>query len=66
MIKAFVTLPGYDDEVSVSDDNYEEDDNVQLTESSEELMEHIPDHIRCFLHSLQNAVKDGLEKTTST
>ena len=57
MIKAFVTLPGYEEETVE-----EEDEDLQHIEASP-LMDQLPAHIRCFLHTLQNAVKDGLQKT---
>lgn len=62
MIKAFVTIPGYEQEDSSSSDD--EDDTEDLdTVLTEGLMDYIPDHIKCFLHAMQNAIKEGLEKT---
>ena len=59
MIKAFVTLPGYEEEAVEEED--EEDEDLDHVEASP-LMNQLPSHARCFLHTLQNAVKDGLQK----
>lgn len=67
ILKAFVTLPGCSDDsnqATESDSESEdEEDTFDIPENGEKILELLPKHIRCFLHNLQNTVKDGLEET---
>ncbi len=58
--KAFLTLPGYEeDDKSDSEDDEEEEDHEAVSVSSEELL--FEPHA-CFAHTLQLVIKDGLKK----
>lgn len=63
MLKAFVTLPGYQENTQDNVDSEDEDNEVNTLEEDDNLMDYLPEHIRCFLHNVNNTVKDGLEKT---
>ena len=57
MLKAFVTLPGLDDvDINQDSESEEEDDTFNIPDNSEEFLELLPEHVRCFLHNSQNTV----------
>lgn len=63
MLKAFVTLPGMDDaDTNQDSESEEEDDTFNIPDNNEKFLELLPEHVRCFVHNLQNTVKDGLEE----
>ena len=62
ILKAFVKLPGA--EVERGDDSESDEDEDQdfyITVDSLEKFYHIPQHISCFIHTLQLVVQDGLK-----
>ena len=62
MLKAFVKLPGA--EVERGDDSESDEDEDQdfyIPVDSLEKFYHIPQHISCFIHTLQLVVQDGLK-----
>ena len=67
MLKAFVTLSGIENAHTVEDSDTESQDEEDSLESldipahNEKILELLLEHVRCFLHNLQNTVKDGLE-----
>ena len=67
MVKAFA-LPGFEIErVTDSDDDseVESDDDDDAGNEHGDAMDQLPDHERCFAHSLQLVVKDGLTASTT-
>ena len=59
MTRAFVTLPGL--EMSQTDDDYADLTPNESIETDPELQQCLPEHYRCFSHTLQLVVRDGLK-----
>lgn len=58
-----MTLPGLGDPDTNQDSDSEKEDNTSdISDNSEEFLQLLPEHVRCFLHNLHNTVKDGLEE----
>lgn len=63
MLNAFVTLPGmYDADTNQDSESEDEDDTFDIPDNNEKFLELLPEHVRCFVHNIQNTVKDGLEE----
>ena len=67
MVKAFdLQLPEYVKEEDADDDSDSEENTTDISEddtadSEDSLIEDLPSHSRCYAHSLQLVVKDGLK-----
>ncbi|XP_063855526.1 zinc finger BED domain-containing protein 4-like [Scylla paramamosain] len=63
VLKALVTLPGVDDANTNQDsEGEEEDDTFHIPDNNDNLLQLLPGHVRCFVHTLQTTVKDGLQE----
>ncbi|KAJ8309282.1 hypothetical protein KUTeg_014156 [Tegillarca granosa] len=67
MVKAF-SIPGYEDEDISQDQDSDESDN-EVSSSDQEADSDfdicLPQHVRCYAHSLQLLVKDGLKECST-
>ena len=62
MLKAFVKLPGAElERGDDSESDEDEDQDFYIPVDSLEKFYHIPQHISCFIHTLQLVVQDGLK-----
>ncbi|XP_063846812.1 uncharacterized protein LOC135092289 [Scylla paramamosain] len=63
VLKALVTLPGVDDaDTNQDSEGEEEDDTFHIPDNNDNLLHLLPGHVRCFVHTLQTTVKDGLQE----
>ncbi len=63
VLKALVTLPGVDDaDTNQDSEGEEEDDTFHIPDNNDNLLQLLPGHVRCFVHTLQTTVKDGLQE----
>ncbi|VDI46437.1 Hypothetical predicted protein [Mytilus galloprovincialis] len=66
MVKAFKTsLPGFEDTTDDGDSGNDKPEDVDCEDKNEDELEHLPNHSRCYAHTLQLVIKDGLKDCTS-
>lgn len=58
-----MTLPGLDNADTNQDSESKEEDNTfDIPNNNEKFLELLPEHVRCFVHTLQITVKDEIEE----
>ena len=64
MLKAFVKFPDVEGDSgdSESDENDDEDEDVYMPVDSQDVLDYLPKHISCFIHTLQLVVHDGIKQ----
>ncbi|CAC5408450.1 unnamed protein product [Mytilus coruscus] len=66
MVKAFKTyLPGFEDTTDDGDSGNDKPEDIDCDDENEDEFEHLSKHSRCYAHSLQLVIKDGLKDCTS-
>ena len=64
MLKAFVEFPGVeaDSGDNESDESDDEDEDVYMPVDSLDVLDYLPKHISCFIHTLQLVLHDGIKQ----